>query len=75
MLYNVENWNGQNIPAINKDDVVKLRRVFPYNWITTDFNEERDNWKLILFNNLKLSSYPSTSHTYLLHVSFLKLGI
>jgi hypothetical protein len=52
-LYNVENWNGQNIPAINKDDVVKLRRVFPYNWITADFNEERDNWRLILFNNLK----------------------
>jgi hypothetical protein len=52
-LFNVENWNGQNIPAISKEDVVKLRRVFPYNWLTADFNEERDNWRLIIFNNLK----------------------
>ncbi|KAM0833480.1 hypothetical protein ACQ4PT_064234 [Festuca glaucescens] len=42
-LYNVEKWDGQNIPLLGKGDVSKLRRVMPYRWLTADFNEEKDN--------------------------------
>jgi hypothetical protein len=31
--------------------MTKLRRVMPYRWLTAEFNEEKDNWKLVLFNN------------------------
>jgi hypothetical protein len=29
----------------------KLRRVMPYRRLTAEFNEEKDNWKSVLFSN------------------------
>jgi hypothetical protein len=51
-IYNVEKWDGQNVPPLAKDDVPKLRRVLPHRWLTTDFNKEKENWKWNLFNNV-----------------------
>ncbi|KAM0886807.1 hypothetical protein ACQ4PT_029463 [Festuca glaucescens] len=51
-LYNVEKWDGQNVPPLAKDDVPKLWRVMPHRWLTADFNKEKDNWKWNLFNNV-----------------------
>ncbi|KAM0895947.1 hypothetical protein ACQ4PT_023505 [Festuca glaucescens] len=42
-LFNIDTWDGQNIPLLAKGDVAKLRRVMPHKWLTTDFNEEKDN--------------------------------
>ncbi|KAM0882676.1 hypothetical protein ACQ4PT_032179 [Festuca glaucescens] len=42
-IYNVEKWDGQNIPPLAKDDVSKLRRVMPHRWLTADFNKEKEN--------------------------------
>ncbi|KAM0915177.1 hypothetical protein ACQ4PT_011068 [Festuca glaucescens] len=42
-LYNVEKWDGQNVPPLAKDDVPKLRRVMPHRWLIADFNKEKDN--------------------------------
>jgi hypothetical protein len=50
-LYNIEKWDGQNIPHIGKGDVSILRRVLLYRWITADFNKEKENWRSNLFNN------------------------
>ncbi|KAM0884639.1 hypothetical protein ACQ4PT_030878 [Festuca glaucescens] len=50
-LYNIEKWDGQNIPLLAKGDVAKLRRVTPHKWLTADFNEEKYNWIPSLFNN------------------------
>ncbi|KAM0840819.1 hypothetical protein ACQ4PT_059396 [Festuca glaucescens] len=51
-LYNVEKWDGQNVPPLAKNDVPKLRRVMPHRWLTADFNKEKENWKWNLFNNV-----------------------
>jgi hypothetical protein len=51
-IYNVEKWDGQNVPPLVKDDVPKLRRVLPHRWWTADFNKEKENWKWNLFNNV-----------------------
>lgn len=51
VLYNIEKWDGQNIPQIGKEDVFKLRRIMPHKWITADFNEEKENWRWNLYNN------------------------
>ncbi|KAM0873492.1 hypothetical protein ACQ4PT_038044 [Festuca glaucescens] len=51
-IYNVDKWDGQKVPALAKDDVLKLRRIYPYRWLTADFNEEKDRWRYNLFNNV-----------------------
>ncbi|KAM0821771.1 hypothetical protein ACQ4PT_071963 [Festuca glaucescens] len=53
-LYNIEKWDGQNVPPLAKDDVIKLWRVMPHRWLTADFNKEKDNWKWNLLNNVIL---------------------
>uniref|UniRef100_A0ACD5XIA5 Uncharacterized protein n=1 Tax=Avena sativa TaxID=4498 RepID=A0ACD5XIA5_AVESA len=52
VLYNIEYWDGQNIPQIGKGYAYKLRRIIPYKWITVDFNEEKNNWKENLNKNV-----------------------
>jgi hypothetical protein len=42
-IYNTDKWVGQNVPALNKEDAAKIRRILPFKWLTADFNEEKDN--------------------------------
>ncbi|CAM0907603.1 unnamed protein product [Alopecurus aequalis] len=51
VLYNIENWDGENIPLIGKDNVEKLRKIMPYNWANVEFNEASD-WHWHLENNI-----------------------
>jgi hypothetical protein len=50
-IYNTDKWDGQNVSALSKENAAKTRRILPFKWLTTDFNEEKDNWKWCLFNN------------------------
>lgn len=50
MLGYVENWDGENVPQIRKEDIAKIKKVAPNKWLSAPFNQNK-KWKWHLDNN------------------------
>lgn len=49
-LYNIDKWDGQNIPPVNTGDMPNTRKTLPYKWISAGINESQE-WRWHLDNN------------------------